>query len=560
MLDGFGDAFIAFDNDGRVTYCNKAAAAHYGVAWEDIVGRVLWDHPGFSDETGLEPFFKHVIASRQSVDGEAPSKSRPGRWFHIRAFPLSRGMGVSYHDVTERREQARREHEQAERLDLALATAGYGEWSWDPVADTVEFSPRAAEMNGAPPGVVLNARDLFEQVHAEDRESYRAAIGKALAEGSTFEMEYRFRRPTDGLERWMKVRGRARYDEGGQLISLLGVLTDITDAKLERDRIAADRARLAESEARFRAMANSAPAPVWVMDAEGGVEFVNQAFADLLGRPVEGLTHDGWISLLHPDDLERIKAARAIGPISVRSGDWEARFRFANGEYRWLRTASRPRLDDAGLFQGFIGIATDVTDALRAEERQRLLINELNHRVKNTLATIQSLARQTLRPGVTVEEGRERLTERLLALSAAHNVLTRENWESADLRQIVGEAVRPYEDDGGGRIAVEGDSARVAPNVALAVSMALNELATNAVKYGALSIPQGQVQLTWVQPAPGGTLLLEWRERDGPAVSAPTARGFGSRLLASLTTELGEPAEIAFNPDGLVCRLRIPVL
>ena len=353
------------------------------------------------------------------------------------------------------------------------------------------------------------------------------------------------------------VRGRGQYDDAGQPIGMQGVLTDITDKKAEAEAIRADRARLAESEQRFRAMADSAPSPVWVTDRTGALEFANRAFLELAGLPLEALQDDGWGGILHPDDRERVGAIRRAARAQLEPNSWEARFRVKGGDYRWMRTASQARFDEAGAFQGYIGLAMDVTDTRRAEDHQRLLINELNHRVKNTLATIQSLARQTLREGVAVGEARERLTERLLALSAAHNVLTRENWEGADLAEIAGEAMRPYEEPAGGRIFIRGPRARLAPNVALALSMALHELATNAVKYGALSATDGQVCLDWALK--DHAIDLTWRESGGPPVTAPLTKGFGSRLLSGLSGEFGTPAEIDYAPTGLTCRLRAPV-
>jgi two-component sensor histidine kinase len=136
-------------------------------------------------------------------------------------------------------------------------------------------------------------------------------------------------------------------------------------------------------------------------------------------------------------------------------------------------------------------------------------------------------------------------------------VLTRENWEGADLAEIAREAVRPY--DEGGRIAACGPPVRLAPNVALALSMALHELATNALKYGALSAPAGGVVLDWRAKVGGGAIDIVWRETGGPVVVPPAATGFGSRLLAGLAGELGAPADVVYEPEGVVCRLRAPV-
>ena len=249
-----------------------------------------------------------------------------------------------------------------------------------------------------------------------------------------------------------------------------------------------------------------------------------------------------------------MNATRAEARESFAAYSWMARFRRHDGEWRWMHGTSQPRFDESGGFQGYISLAMDVTEARRAERRQQLLINELNHRVKNTLATVQSLAHQTLRQ----DSSRQQLNERLFALSAAHNVLTRRNWESGGIVEIAGEAVRPYDGQDRSRFTLSGPEVSLPPSVALAVSMALHELATNAVKYGALSGPGGRVSLTWAWR--DGAIDLEWRETEGPAVTPPTRRGFGSRLLgAGLTAELGGPAEIIYAPEGVICRIHIPM-
>ncbi|WP_293345255.1 PAS domain S-box protein [Phenylobacterium sp.] len=558
LLDSIGDGFMAFDLDWRVTYCNRNAEAHYGLRREDAVGKLAWDLPELGADSDMRDFLERAMTGRIEVEAEAQSELRPGMWFHLRAFPLDEGLGVTFRDVTERRERARREREQAARLELALATSGFGDWRWDMATDVTDMSVRAAEIVGLEPGPTMTWVQMLEHVHPDDREPARLAVVRALREDVPYEIEYRITRPTDGALRWIRIRARVQRDDNGQVVGMLGVLMDITEAKVEDAQIRADRARLAESEARFRDMADSAPSPVWVTNARGALEFANRALQELAGLPLSELTGDAWIQLMHPDDRERVAQTRIDARVSGNLNAWEARF-LIGGEWRWLRTASRPRFDEAGEFQGYVGLAMDITDARLAEERQRLLINELNHRVKNTLATIQSLARQTLREGVSMVDARERLTERLLALSTAHNVLTRENWESADIANIAREAVRPYDDPPGARIAIDGPPARLAPNVALAISMALHELATNAQKYGSLSVVGGRVSLRWSLNPQHDALRLEWRETGGPPVTAPVSTGFGSRLLSGLTGELGAPAAVDYARSGLVCRLRAPI-
>jgi two-component sensor histidine kinase len=190
----------------------------------------------------------------------------------------------------------------------------------------------------------------------------------------------------------------------------------------------------------------------------------------------------------------------------------------------------------------------------RALQRQRLMINELNHRVKNTLATVQSLARQSLgRPADT--PGLTAFTERLMALARAHDLLTQSVWEGADLHDILHQTLEPYED----RAVLAGPTVALTPNAALALSMVFHELATNAVKYGALSTPDGTVTVVWhVDPLALHRLTLHWEERGGPSVSTPSRAGFGSRLIAaSLKSDLGGEARFDYRPTGLVCVLTL---
>jgi two-component sensor histidine kinase len=190
----------------------------------------------------------------------------------------------------------------------------------------------------------------------------------------------------------------------------------------------------------------------------------------------------------------------------------------------------------------------------RARQRQRLMINELNHRVKNTLSTVQSLARQSLgRPSDT--PGLTAFTERLMALARAHDLLTKSVWEGADLQDILHQTLEPYED----RTVLAGPSVALTPNAALALSMVFHELATNAVKYGALSTPDGAVTVVWhVDPTALNRVTLHWEERGGPTVATPSRSGFGSRLIAaSLKSDLGGEARFDYRPSGLVCVLTL---
>ena len=198
-----------------------------------------------------------------------------------------------------------------------------------------------------------------------------------------------------------------------------------------------------------------------------------------------------------------------------------------------------------------------------SQRQQLLLINELNHRVKNTLAIIQSIARQTLRGDETSPEVREAFMARLMALADAHDILTAESWEGAELGAILAQAVGMHQTEAHEqRVSLAGPSLRLTPKSAVAIAMAAHELATNAVKYGALSGIPGRVEVRWGVNGPGETprLWLSWSERDGPPVDVPTHRGFGSRLIErGLAGELRGTARLDYRRDGLVCTIEAPL-
>jgi two-component sensor histidine kinase len=212
------------------------------------------------------------------------------------------------------------------------------------------------------------------------------------------------------------------------------------------------------------------------------------------------------------------------------------------------------------LGEAFDGAAAEVERRERelreGEKRQQLLIAELNHRVKNTLATVQSLAAQSLRSAPDPAAFRQNFEARLLALSKTHDLLTRSFWESADLRDILEGELSPHARDDFIRCRLDGPSVHLIPKQALALGMVAHELATNAAKHGALSRLSGQVTVQWSVEGDGRMLQLEWRERGGPPTRPPARNGFGTRLLeATIVRELAGSLEQIFAPEGMTCRI-----
>jgi two-component sensor histidine kinase len=210
-----------------------------------------------------------------------------------------------------------------------------------------------------------------------------------------------------------------------------------------------------------------------------------------------------------------------------------------------------------GSLRGYNVVVEDVTDRRLEEDRRKLLIDELNHRVRNTLAVVQSIARQTL-AGHAGAEARQAFEERLYALAAAHSILTREHWTAADLREVIVSSAGSQASD---RINLDGPPVALSPSVAVTLSLALHELGTNASKYGALSNDTGRVEVVWALDGPRRTRLkLRWEEIDGPPVAPPRRKGFGTRLLQrALSAELGGSARLEFAPAGVICELECEI-
>jgi two-component sensor histidine kinase len=207
------------------------------------------------------------------------------------------------------------------------------------------------------------------------------------------------------------------------------------------------------------------------------------------------------------------------------------------------------------------GVSLDITARKRADERQRLLLDELNHRVKNTLASVQSIAMQTLRHAENPAAFNEALIERIYALARAHELLTEASWSGASLTDVIERTLQVHLGEGDRRqVSLSGPPVRLGPNAAVTINMVFHELATNASKYGALSTPEGRIDVVWSTVAGGEAIVIDWRESGGPQVEPPSRRGFGSRLIErGLTREMGGEARMDFSPQGLSCHIRLPI-
>ncbi len=328
----------------------------------------------------------------------------------------------------------------------------------------------------------------------------------------------------------------------------------------ERVWIAVERFRLdailRESEERFRALADNIAAMCWIADAEGKVFWRNRRWHDYFGVKPEEI--DAWdFRAAHdpeilPEVLQRVDASLASG----EPFEMEFPLKGADGVFRPFLTRIEPLRDARGRVWRWFGANTDISEQHRYQQHLKLMIEELNHRVKNTLAIVMAVARQTFR-SEEPSAAQRAFEGRLQALAAAHNILSQTKWEPTDLRDVAREALKAVRS---GRISLSGPPVLLSPKQAVTLAMALNELATNAAKYGPLSAPNGRIDFSWEAAGAPARLKLRWSESGGPPVLKPKRRGFGSTMLeAALAAEFGGEARLDFRREGLVFEFDAPL-
>ncbi|HEY1615402.1 MAG TPA: chemotaxis protein CheB [Rhizomicrobium sp.] len=360
--------------------------------------------------------------------------------------------------------------------------------------------------------------------------------------------------------RWYLARLRPYRSTEDKIEGVVITFVDVTERRVAED-------ALHEQQRRLEDLITALPAAVYTTDAQGQITFFNPASVTLAGRTPE-IGIDAWSigsKLYHPDGtpMPNDKYPMAVALKENRElRSIEILVERPDGTRVPVLTFPTPLRDNEGHVIGGVNMLIDVSQQKDAAEHQLILINELNHRVKNTLAIVQAVASQSFKDASSTTEARDAFDGRLKALSGAHDILTNENWKGASLVSIVTRAVAAYHSKNDDRFVVRGPELRITPKAALALAMVLYELATNAVKYGALSNDTGRLTIEWTvdfanKAAP--VLRLRWSEEGGPPVKAPKRRGFGSRLIErSLAHDLGGEARLEFPVSGVVCMIAVP--
>jgi PAS domain S-box-containing protein len=474
-------------------------------------------------------------------------------YFNEAGAPI-RGIGT-LRDIHERRqvEEARRLGE--ERLRVALAAGRMGIWWSDLATGKQQWDARQYELLGVDPEIAPSRELFLSLVHPDDLAAVAFDLAAIDEPGAFFDSEFRVIKP-GGEIRWITAHSVLRFDASGTPTEMIGVNWDVTREKEAE-------AALRVSEERHRLAIEANRLGTWDYNMVTGEHRWSSEFRQLWGlAPGDPADPKLLRPLINPKDWDRVvamwqEASAADGRIEI---EYELR-RADDGVRRWSLFQGQVFFDERGKPVRAVGIMLDTTDRKQAEERQRLLLNELNHRVKNTLATVQAIVSQSLRATPDPGEAFERIQSRLMALSNTHNLLNTTSWAGARLAAVLDTELRPYRGPTGGRVVLAGEPVELDAKTALAIGLIAHELATNAVKYGSLSVPEGRIEIGWAIriEADEPRVDLAWREHDGPAVAPPSRKGFGSRLIERSARDLLGRVDLDYTPDGFGCRLSFPL-
>lgn len=541
----WGEDFVALYND--------AYAPTIGDKHPQALGRPARE--GWAELWGdLEPLLRDVLEDGKTI----AAKDRP---FYIErhGYPETAYFDISYSPVRDsegkvhgvfcivnettqrvRSEEILRESEERLRAVISQSATGIAQAELDGRFALV--NNRFCEIVGYTEGELLDMR-MQDITYQPDLPENLRLLETLLATGESFEIEKRYVRK-DGSLVWVANTISGLRDNSGQIRRLVGVVIDISERK-----------RAQEMERRLAAIIASSDDAILSTDLNMTIKSWNTGAERLYGHSVDEAIGQS-VMMLVPEDrsdeepaiLAQIRAGQKVEP-------YETKRRRKNGQLVDVLLSVSPIYDPYGRIVGASKIAHDISAKKEAERLQTVLVGELNHRVKNVLATVMAIARQTLGRGDVDRTSVETFDARLTSMARAHDLLIHGNWEQAELTAVVRQALSPYPKE---RFEIHGPTMQLAPRAVVSISLALHELATNAAKYGALSVPDGRVAIVWSLEGDGSDRLrLRWQEAGGPTVEPPTRRGFGSRLIENLlAAELNGEVQVSYEPSGLICEVR----
>jgi two-component sensor histidine kinase len=352
----------------------------------------------------------------------------------------------------------------------------------------------------------------------------------------------------------------------GELERALSARETNDDNAAPREGASLGQEKLSEGERRFREVLDALPAAVFTTDAEGRLTYYNETAAEMWGqRPTPGVSVWAGSWKLYWSDGTPMKPEDSPVAVTLREDrpvrGMEAICERTDGTRVPFIPYPTPLHDEVGKLVGAVNMQIDITERKRAEQRQHLMVRELHHRVKNTLATVQAIMGATARTATSIEDFQNALIGRIAALSKTH-ILLSDDSRPVLFGDIVHSELDAFDDGKGARISISGPPVEITAQAAVPLSLAMHELTTNAAKYGALSVHSGKVQVSWSETidADGRQLDFDWTESGGPAAKAPERQGFGSRLLQFvLPGQIQAKTTIDYRPEGIYVRTTMPL-
>ncbi|MGY6156303.1 PAS domain-containing sensor histidine kinase [Paraburkholderia graminis] len=566
LEDFFENGAVALhivNGDGIIVRANRAELELLGYPESEYVGRHIAEF--HADDCVIREILQRLSSNQPLVRFPARLRAKDGSIRHV--LVTSNGRFVDGRllntrcfttDVTmlHAADSARRESEERLAATYEAATVAIVE---------ADADGRLLRVNNAHCRILRRSRDellnmrFTDYTHEEDRKKDAAMYARQVSgELAHYSIRKRATR-SDGSIAYLDVFSSSVRDAQGRFRYGVRVIRDVTATQRLED-------RLREREQHMRELLEALPAAVYTTDAQGRITFYNKAAVEMAGRTPEA--GDQWCvtwRLFWPDGtpLPHDECPMAVALHEDRPvRGLEAVAERPDGTRVPFVPYPTPLHDANGKLVGAINMLVDISEQKQAESRQKMLIDELNHRVKNTLATVQSLATQTARHAASVEEFVGAFESRLLSLARAHELLAKRHWQDAPLETLVREITSPLTGAMQERAIIAGPAITVTPRIALNLTMCINELLTNAAKYGSLGAADGSLAIRWdLRPAEGGnTLDISWLERGGPPVTPPQHRGFGTRLIERcIARDLGGQVELSFQDEGLRCRLAIPL-
>jgi PAS domain S-box-containing protein len=569
MLSGVPMVLLAGEQDGTLIY-NDGYAVFAGERHPAIFGKpALEAWPEIADfnrenmRRGFAGEAWNLTSQKLVLDrgfGPAPA------YIDLNYSPVTGEDGkplalmVIVQETTSQVAQQQALDESLEKLDLALSASGLvGTWDWDIANDTVTADERFARLFGVSPGAAamgLPIVDFLASIHPEDRDRVSAEISTAMQAPGPVRFEYRLLKP-DGELRWAVASGRVIANADGRPLRLPGIVVDVTDER----RIAE---RLAESELRFRTLADTMPQMVWSTLPDGFHDYYNARWYEFTGVPEGSTDGEGWNGMFHPDDRDRAWQVWRHSLVTGEPYSIEYRLKHRSGDYRWVLGQALPIRDYAGRIVRWIGTCTDIHEAKLAAEEREVVAQELSHRIKNIFAVIGGIVALAARTYPEASGLATELRARIIALGKAHDFVRphsnasihRQNPNS--LRQLIGELMSPYKLPGDDRVTITGDDASIDEGAATPLALIFHELGTNAAKYGALSTPGGRVEIGISTGEE--SCRVTWREVGGPPGPLSDKQGFGSRLMSlSVEGQLKGTLTRRWEGQGLVAEVELPL-